>query len=606
MSLPVSAIQPVRAESNAREVDFVRDFFDGMAAAQRSSQIYLNDMRRGQEMALAQDKFGHLQEMDYMKFDQRERAFQWQRETDMLKRSREEFEFNAKMGRAKELSRRLDWLSSGAFRTTEFSAFGQPQGDGSLNTIDGTDSNGLPSWGGADTSGLQDLQSAPGKFNTKGLSQGQAGTIVSNGAKFSFVTGGSKNGKAPYGVYEISRGKRRPDAAMSREGYGFSFHMLNVDGTDGIKDSRVGKDRTLLRIHPDGKACGTQGCFGIQGGREAQQQFFERTQDLLKQNGGKGYMGFTPNGESQIFATVEEAQEFSRRGGFGQAVPQGERGPSNALFPESGPVDDIQFDFTNREEQRPDPNPYGFTQGYLNLKKAQESFSSDPNADDFAGIQEFLEREKSDPQNIAALKRETIQKQKDDLRGLNRNHLKPNYRSLYDRLDQGIPIPDKAFGAMSNFAEDIFLEIAQESPINQFEGNRAMNESEAYALRQARATIEALETKASEGESLTSSEQKALEEARAMAAGLVRLERYGMPGVAINPEAGTITGGAQTPAMPDGTYVTVPSSQATPGQPPVPATPAQPSPSAPAPTQAAAPAAPDMRSLIDEALEIPQ
>lgn len=61
----------------------------------------------------------------------------------------------------------------------------------------------------------------------------------------------------PAGRYRASNFRKRTDAAMVRDGVGFS-----VDLSDAW-DPALGRTRSLLRIHPDGNLPGTQGCVGI-------------------------------------------------------------------------------------------------------------------------------------------------------------------------------------------------------------------------------------------------------------------------------------------------------------------------------------------------------
>jgi hypothetical protein len=70
---------------------------------------------------------------------------------------------------------------------------------------------------------------------------------------------GSAGGLAciPEGRYLASNFRDRNLAAMVRDHVGFS-----VDLSD-IWDAYLGRQRTLLRIHPDGAAPGTAGCVGI-------------------------------------------------------------------------------------------------------------------------------------------------------------------------------------------------------------------------------------------------------------------------------------------------------------------------------------------------------
>lgn len=61
----------------------------------------------------------------------------------------------------------------------------------------------------------------------------------------------------PEGRYTASNFRQRTDAAMVRDGIGFS-----VDLSDKF-DPVAKRTRSLLRIHPDGGLSGTEGCIGI-------------------------------------------------------------------------------------------------------------------------------------------------------------------------------------------------------------------------------------------------------------------------------------------------------------------------------------------------------
>jgi hypothetical protein len=118
---------------------------------------------------------------------------------------------------------------------------------------------------------------------TRGRSQRVQGTITVNGNSYTFNSGGSGNGSCPPGVYTVTRHRdRRSDNAgmmVGREGYSFAM--------SDKYDPRVGAKRSLLRIHPDGRGPGTEGCIGIVGD-EATQRAFRRDMLLaLRQNGGR-------------------------------------------------------------------------------------------------------------------------------------------------------------------------------------------------------------------------------------------------------------------------------------------------------------------------------
>jgi hypothetical protein len=117
---------------------------------------------------------------------------------------------------------------------------------------------------------------------TRGRSQRVQGTITVNGNSYVFNSGGSGKGSLPPGTYNVTRHRdRRSDNAgmmVGREGYSFAM--------SDKYDPRVRATRGLLRIHPDGRGPGTEGCIGIVGD-EATQRAFRRDMLLaIRQNGG--------------------------------------------------------------------------------------------------------------------------------------------------------------------------------------------------------------------------------------------------------------------------------------------------------------------------------
>lgn len=108
------------------------------------------------------------------------------------------------------------------------------------------------------------------------------GQITVGGKTYPFRSGGGGNGYLPPGEYVVSNGRRRSDvSSMQVGGYGYSFDLSDK------YDSRVGKGRSLLRIHPDGGNPGTLGCIGIKGNAATQKQFYESLQQELQSNGGR-------------------------------------------------------------------------------------------------------------------------------------------------------------------------------------------------------------------------------------------------------------------------------------------------------------------------------
>lgn len=107
------------------------------------------------------------------------------------------------------------------------------------------------------------------------------GQVTVNGNTYNFRSGGHGRGSLPKGNYEITRHMdSRNDASMSVGGVGYSFAMSDKF------DSRVGGTRTLLRIHPDGRSAGTEGCLGIVGDAATQRRFRADMQAAIRASGG--------------------------------------------------------------------------------------------------------------------------------------------------------------------------------------------------------------------------------------------------------------------------------------------------------------------------------
>lgn len=107
------------------------------------------------------------------------------------------------------------------------------------------------------------------------------GKITVNGNTYDFRSGGHGRGSLPKGTYNITRHlDSRSDASMSVGGVGYSFAMSDKF------DSRVGDTRKLLRIHPDGRSPGTEGCLGIVGDAATQRRFREDMLSEIRRNGG--------------------------------------------------------------------------------------------------------------------------------------------------------------------------------------------------------------------------------------------------------------------------------------------------------------------------------
>jgi hypothetical protein len=57
-------------------------------------------------------------------------------------------------------------------------------------------------------------------------------------------------------------------------------------GSDRFYDPRAGRDRTALRIHPDGGGTGTAGCIGVVGDAATLRRFRDDMNAELRRNGG--------------------------------------------------------------------------------------------------------------------------------------------------------------------------------------------------------------------------------------------------------------------------------------------------------------------------------
>jgi len=107
------------------------------------------------------------------------------------------------------------------------------------------------------------------------------GKITVNGRSYDFRSGGHGRGSLPAGTYTVTpHMNSRSDASMSVGGVGYSFALSDKF------DSRVGDTRKLLRIHPDGRSAGTEGCIGIVGNAEVQRQFRADMLAEIRRNGG--------------------------------------------------------------------------------------------------------------------------------------------------------------------------------------------------------------------------------------------------------------------------------------------------------------------------------
>ena len=131
-------------------------------------------------------------------------------------------------------------------------------------------------------SGGKNLTATVDKIDKKGaLNQMTTGKITVNGRTYDYRSGGHGNGNLPPGEYKVTPHLwSRNTPGMVVGGVGYSFALSDKH------DPRTGKDRSLLRIHPDGGTPGTQGCIGIVGNAAVQKQFLEDMRAELARNGG--------------------------------------------------------------------------------------------------------------------------------------------------------------------------------------------------------------------------------------------------------------------------------------------------------------------------------
>jgi|GEM_PF-938124 len=125
-----------------------------------------------------------------------------------------------------------------------------------------------------------------GQPNGRGMT---TGSITVNGNTYQFNSGSRRLFSVPQGEFRVTAHRNsRSEAAFSREGVGFSFRLEDPrrPGSDAFYDPRAGRDRTALRIHPDGGATGTAGCIGIVGDAATMRRFRDDMNAELRRNNG--------------------------------------------------------------------------------------------------------------------------------------------------------------------------------------------------------------------------------------------------------------------------------------------------------------------------------
>ncbi len=151
---------------------------------------------------------------------------------------------------------------------------------GALNGADRME-GGRPAAGGVN--GTARLNNQP---DGRGMT---TGSITVNGNTYQFNSGSGRLFSTPEGTYRVTAHRNsRSENAFVRDGVGFSFRMEDArrPNSDAMYDSRAGRDRTALRIHPDGGARGTAGCIGVVGDAATMRQFRDDMNAELRRNGG--------------------------------------------------------------------------------------------------------------------------------------------------------------------------------------------------------------------------------------------------------------------------------------------------------------------------------
>jgi peptidoglycan hydrolase-like protein with peptidoglycan-binding domain len=166
----------------------------------------------------------------------------------------------------------------------------RPTSGGSRPTTGGSRPTGgtttTPTTGGTTGGGVNGTARLNGYPNGRGMT---TGTITVNGNTYQFNSGSRRLFSVPQGEFRVTTHRNnRSEAAFSRDGVGYSFRLEDPrrPGSDAFYDPRAGRDRTALRIHPDGGATGTAGCIGIVGDAATQRQFRADLNAEIARNGG--------------------------------------------------------------------------------------------------------------------------------------------------------------------------------------------------------------------------------------------------------------------------------------------------------------------------------
>ncbi len=106
----------------------------------------------------------------------------------------------------------------------------------------------------------------------KGLTRG---SITVNGHTYRFNSGTRTHYSVPQGWYLVRGYVGDREGPFKLNGVGFSFVIedINRPGSDKMYDKRPRRDRTLLRIHPDGSPEGSAGCIALVGSAATLRRF---------------------------------------------------------------------------------------------------------------------------------------------------------------------------------------------------------------------------------------------------------------------------------------------------------------------------------------------
>lgn len=156
---------------------------------------------------------------------------------------------------------------------------------------------------------------------------------------YQFNNGGFGAGAIPAGDYTVTNPRIRDTNGMVVDGVGYSFDLNDVF------DPNAGRERRLLRIHPDGGATGTLGCLGIVGDAATQRQFYEDMKLLVDANGGNFNIKITddlpesgiPGASSGSTPTLDAPSQFVKNTTGTTAVPLDTTGMAQGMFAIPGP-----------------------------------------------------------------------------------------------------------------------------------------------------------------------------------------------------------------------------------------------------------------------------